>query len=170
MPEPKPSYSNFTSSMNVMAKSHPFASYDAVVATVTGWRSNRMSVMEHVGSMLKQASSLGEYNFFGREKRFGASVPTGDLLYIDLANNQIATILNSMVISLQSVQGEGKVKRAIVKEAGKEAAQGEGDAALNVAHQLGQLRSLLQNSSFLSEAVFDQEKFEQFHDIKWSSS
>lgn len=129
-----------------------------------------MGILEHVGSMLHQASHLGETNFFGRNKRFGAVVDTGDNLYIDLANEQISSILNALIVSLQSVQGEGKTKRSLVKEPAKESGQNEGDASLSVSHQLGRLQALLIDNTFLNEAVFDQSKFELTYDIKWSGA
>lgn len=161
---------NFDFDMGMKGKTNPFISYDALASNLDQWRGARMNLMEHVGAVLTQISTLGERNFFGKKKRFGGSVPTGDMIYVDLANESIKRIINNIIVSLQSVQGEGKQKRAMQREK-IENNQGivvENDSALNVAHQLNAMSILILESTFLSEACFTQEKFEKTYGIVWS--
>jgi len=162
----EPRYEHWNTELTVKAASTKWIAYDTLTALLSNWREVRLSVLEHSSTVLSQISTLGSTNFYGRNKRFGGSMPGGDNLYVRLSGPRIKKILSNTTVALQSVTGEGRTRR-LGKEQITPPAAGE-DNALNVAHQLAELDELLTDENFLKEEVFTQDKFELVHGLNWT--
>lgn len=159
-------YEGWTHDHTMRATTRRFVPYNTLSALLAQWREVRLSIIEHSATVLSQISTLGEREFYGRNKRFGGVRALGDIIYIDLSNARIQMIRNNIITALQTVSGEGRQKRL---GNGNNQNTGSDDSALNVAHQLSELDELLVEPTFLSEACYTQEKFELVNGLTWTS-
>nr|QYW08459.1 MAG: putative coat protein [Inner Mongolia sediment virgavirus 1] len=166
MSEFTPRYAGWNSEFTIKAKSRKYVSYDTLIALLGNWREVRLGVLEHVNTILGQASKLGETNFYSRTKRFGSEVEHGDKLFVSLNEARIKKIINNIIIALQAIKGEGRAMRLAGKEA-QPTTSGVEDSALNVAHQLAELDELLVEDTFLEESCYTQRKFELSTGLRW---
>lgn len=144
-----------------------FISYKILKATVVNWKETRVNLIEHNARILAELAKLGTTSFYGEHKRFAGKADAGFSLYVNLSYPALQTIMASLIVSLQTVKGEGREKRL-----GKDntVVSGQDESSLSIAKQLSEFDSLLGDPAFIESAVFTQRTFETKKSLTWSTT